>query len=82
MVRDALRMTSDRVYRWRLILEEYGPEIIYTQGEDNIVADAMSRLEYDPEINVKHLHMSHRGKMLVKLFRACAETQRGGVRNK
>ena len=26
--------------------------------------------------------MSHRGKILVKLFRACDETQRGGVRNK
>ena len=26
--------------------------------------------------------MSHRGKILIKLFRACAETQRGGVRNK
>jgi hypothetical protein len=26
--RDALGSTSDRVYRWRLILEEYGPEIV------------------------------------------------------
>ena len=70
LVRDALGLTCDRVYRWRLILEEYGPEIIYIKGEDNRVADAMSRLEYDPEINVKILHMSHRGKILVKLFRA------------
>jgi hypothetical protein len=30
--------------RWRLILEEYGPEIIYTKGSTNIVADALSRL--------------------------------------
>ena len=65
-----------------MILEEYGPEIIYIKGEDNIVADAMSHPEYDPEINVKKLHMSHRGKILVKLFWACAETQRGGVRSK
>jgi hypothetical protein len=30
--------------RWRLILEEYGPEIIYVKGSINIVADALSRL--------------------------------------
>ena len=31
--------------RWRLILEEYGPELRYIQGNKNIVADALSRLE-------------------------------------
>jgi len=36
---------TDRVLRWRLILEEYGPELIYIKGERNIVADALSRLE-------------------------------------
>ena len=30
--------------RWRLILEEFGPELIYLKGEKNIVADAISRL--------------------------------------
>ena len=30
--------------RWRLILEEYGPELIYLNGENNVVADALSRL--------------------------------------
>jgi hypothetical protein len=30
--------------RWQLILEEYDPEIIYTNGSTNIVADALSRL--------------------------------------
>ena len=33
-----------RVMRWRLILEEYGPELRYIKGENNIVADALSRL--------------------------------------
>jgi hypothetical protein len=37
-------MSSDRVYRWRLLLEEYGPEIIYIKGIDNTVADAISWL--------------------------------------
>jgi RNase H-like domain found in reverse transcriptase len=36
---------SDRVMRWRLFVEEYSPDIRYIQGEKNIVADAMSRLE-------------------------------------
>jgi hypothetical protein len=30
--------------RWRLVLKEYGPELHYIKGEDNIVADALSRL--------------------------------------
>ncbi len=28
LTRDALGLTSDRVHQWRLILEEYGPEIV------------------------------------------------------
>jgi hypothetical protein len=30
--------------RWRLEIEEYGPELIYVEGKDNVVADALSRL--------------------------------------
>ena len=33
--------------RWRLLIEEYGPEIKYIKGENNIVADALSRLDID-----------------------------------
>jgi hypothetical protein len=51
LIRDALGLTSDRVYRWRLLLEEYAPEIVYIKGIHNTVADACSRLEYNPEIN-------------------------------
>ena len=51
LTRDALGLTSDRVYRWRLLLEEYGPEIVYIKGIHNSVADAVSRLEYDPKVN-------------------------------
>jgi hypothetical protein len=54
LTRDALGLTSDRVYRWRLLLEEYGPEIVYIKGIHNTVADAISRLEYDPTINPDH----------------------------
>lgn len=37
--------TTDRVMRWRLIVEEFGPEFHYIKGEKNIVADALSRLD-------------------------------------
>ncbi len=51
LIRDALGMTVDRVYQWRLLLEEYGPEIVYIKGIHNTIADAISRLEYDPSVN-------------------------------
>ena len=53
LMRDALGLTSDRVYRWRLILEEYGPEIVYIKGIDNTVADAISRLDFTPTLPSK-----------------------------
>ena len=31
--------------QWRLILEEYSPELIYIHGSKNVAADALSRLE-------------------------------------
>ena len=33
---------TNRVLRWRLVLEDYGPDIEYIQGDKNIVADALS----------------------------------------
>ncbi len=51
LTRDALGLTSDRVYRWRLLLEEYAPDIVYIKGVHNTVADAISRLEYNPALN-------------------------------
>jgi hypothetical protein len=48
LMQDALGLTSDRVYRWRLLLEEYGPSIEYIKGIHNTVADAISRLDYGP----------------------------------
>jgi hypothetical protein len=41
LTRDALGLTSDRVYHWRLLLEEYAPEIICIRGIHNTVADAI-----------------------------------------
>ena len=39
------QFNTERVMRWRLILEEYSPELVYIQGSKNVVADALSRLE-------------------------------------
>ena len=43
------QFNTERVMRWRLILEEYGPELIYIQGKKNVVADALSRLDLDTD---------------------------------
>ena len=40
---------TERVMRWRLILEEFGPTLTYTKGEQNIVADTLSRLDLTEE---------------------------------
>jgi hypothetical protein len=37
--------TSSRVHRWRLYIEEFGPDIRYIKGEANVVADALSHLD-------------------------------------
>jgi hypothetical protein len=33
------------------LLEEYGPKIVFIKGIHNTVADAISRLKYDPSVN-------------------------------
>ena len=45
LLQDALGLTSDQVYCWRLLLEEYGPTILCIKGIHNTVADAISQLD-------------------------------------
>ena len=40
-------LTNDRVVRWRLLLEEFGPEYVHVAGKDNVVADALSRMDLE-----------------------------------
>jgi hypothetical protein len=40
---------TERVMRWRLVLEEFGPDLQCIKGENNVVADALSRLDIDDE---------------------------------
>ncbi len=55
LTQDALGLTSDRVYRWQLLLEEFAPEIVYIivyiKEIHNMVADAISWLDYNPQVN-------------------------------
>jgi hypothetical protein len=43
------KLSNDRITRWRLLLEEYGPKYVHIAGKNNIVADALSRLEKDED---------------------------------
>lgn len=43
---------TERVMRWRLIIEEYGPELKFP-GQRNVVADALSRLNLINNTNPK-----------------------------
>ena len=45
---------TERVMRWRLLIEEFGPQLTYIKGAHNVVADALSRLnltedEFSPD---------------------------------
>ena len=44
---------SDRVMRWRLFIEEYSPDLRYIKGENNVVADALSRLPKEEDNPMK-----------------------------
>jgi hypothetical protein len=51
LTQEALGLTSDRVYHWRLLLEEFAPEIVYIKGIHHMVTDAISQLDYNLEVN-------------------------------
>lgn len=42
-------LSTDHVTRWRFLVEEYGPTIKYIKGVNNVVADELSRIPYDPQ---------------------------------
>jgi hypothetical protein len=39
------KLSNNRITRWSLLLEEYGPKYVHIAVKNNIVADALSRLE-------------------------------------
>ena len=44
LMKDDIGLTSDWVYRWRLLFEEYWPTIVYIKGIHNTVSDAIHYL--------------------------------------
>ena len=48
------QFTTQRVMRWRLLLEEYGPKFYYLKGPRNIVADALSRVPTATVTSLNH----------------------------
>ena len=42
LMQDALGLISELVYHWRVLLEEYGPNIMYIKSIHNTFADAIS----------------------------------------
>ena len=45
--------------RWHLIIEAFRPELKYIKGENNVVADVLSRLEKSPNqeiLNISELY--------------------------
>ena len=41
------KLATGRLVRWRMLLEEFGPEVRHIKGEKNVVADALSRLDME-----------------------------------
>ena len=72
LVRDALGLTCDRIYLWRLLLEEYGPKIVYIKGTHNIAIDTINRFEYEESINTYNMSIHVRNMVLAKLFNGYA----------
>ena len=52
-------MNNTKIQRWAVLLAEYGAQIEYRQGKNNIRADMLSRIESDhAEISVIHANMA------------------------
>jgi RNase H-like domain found in reverse transcriptase len=43
---------TKHVMHWRLFCEEYGPKLIYLCCDKNIVADALSRFSFNPNVTI------------------------------
>ena len=46
-------LATQRLVRWRMLIEEYDTTFIHVAGIDNLVADALSRLDADFEKDIK-----------------------------
>ena len=61
---------SQRVMRWRMILEEFNPTILHIAGEENVVADGLSRLARNEDSIAK---VARKSKELLAIDRGAGE---------
>ena len=47
---------TEGIMRWQLILKEFGPELKYIRGENNVVADALSCLEMSGNQDILNIY--------------------------
>lgn len=41
------KLASNRLIRWRMLIEEFGPQFEHVEGHNNVVADTLSRIEIE-----------------------------------
>ena len=49
LIHEKTLKASDRVMRWKLLLEEFGIKTVHVKGTKNVLADPMSRLDFQEE---------------------------------
>ena len=62
------KFTTQRVLRWRILLEEFGATFHYKKGQDNIIADALSRIptkRTERSINPSNVHETYHSNVLM-----------------
>ena len=57
-------LSNNRIARWRILLEEFGPTYQHIAGKDNFVADALSRLDADFS---EELSLDEQGRYVLQL---------------
>ena len=47
-----VNFNTQHVIRWRMVIEDFAPELVYIPGAKNVVANAISRLEMSGTIKL------------------------------
>ena len=66
-----VNINTQRVIRWQMVIEDFGPELIYIPGPTNAVADAISGLVWtdnNQETQTKHEVFNKKALELADLF--------------